>query len=79
MRALEMLEPFRCRCNRGWICQRHPDTPFLHGHCSGPGIPCRQRECPYWQGPRPLAREPRVQFAYIFTLRDMMRAGAVRH
>ena len=78
MNWLEPLNVLPCSCNRGWICQMHPDSRFLHERCPGPGVPCRQRGCPYWQGPQPLAREPRIQFAYIFTLRELMRADAPR-
>lgn len=79
MNALEMVVLLPCRCNGGWMCHRHADSRFLHDRCPGPGIPCSQQDCPYWQGAHPLAREPRVQFAYIFTLREMMRNGVVHH
>jgi hypothetical protein len=67
-----------CSCNLGWICDIHPDLPFLHGRCSGPGVRCRNHACPYWEGPRPLAHEPGVQFSYIYMLREM-RALEGRH
>ena len=24
----------------GWICEQHPDKPFPHDDCAGPGDPC---------------------------------------
>jgi hypothetical protein len=79
MNPLEPLHLLSCPCNRGWICDVHPASRFLHERCPGPGAPCRNPRCPYWQGPQPLAREPRVQFADMFILRDMMRARFLQH
>ena len=28
------------RCADGWICEEHPDKPWPHDHCYGPGVPC---------------------------------------
>jgi hypothetical protein len=64
-------QPPSCSCNRGWICDAHPDLPFLHSTCDGSGIACRNHACPYWQGPRPLAHEPGVQFSYLYLMRQM--------
>ena len=30
-------------CAGGWICEAHPDRPWPHGDCAGPGMPCRTR------------------------------------
>lgn len=24
----------------GWRCEEHPDLPFPHDDCAGPGMPC---------------------------------------
>jgi hypothetical protein len=24
----------------GWLCEAHPDLPFGHDGCPGPGVPC---------------------------------------
>jgi len=29
-----------CRCAEGWICEAHPDQPWPHQDCAGPGEPC---------------------------------------
>ena len=30
-----------CRCSdTGWVCEQHPDKPFGHDGCPGPGDPC---------------------------------------
>ena len=65
------LQPVSCSCNLGWICDAHPDLPFLHDTCSGHGLACRNPACPFWQGPEPLANEPGVQFSYLYLLREM--------
>jgi hypothetical protein len=65
------LQPRSCSCNFGWICDAHPDLPFLHGTCDGAGVACRNHACPYWQGPQPLAHEPGVQCSYIYLLCEM--------
>jgi len=36
----------RCgRCAEGRICEQHPDQPWPHGECAGPGVPCPNPEC----------------------------------
>jgi hypothetical protein len=30
----------RCREGEGWICEQHPNKPFPHNDCNGPGMPC---------------------------------------
>jgi hypothetical protein len=29
-------------CDEGWVCERHPDQPFPHDDCAGPGMPCSE-------------------------------------
>ncbi len=38
----------KCRtCNgEGWICEEHPNLPWPHDDCSGPGMPCQEPGCP---------------------------------
>lgn len=49
---------------RGRVCEQHPDQPWPHGDCAGPGNPCLNAACPWWQEPSPkalrLARWDRV-------------------
>ena len=28
------------KCDRGWVCESHPEKPFQHDDCGGPGMPC---------------------------------------
>jgi hypothetical protein len=42
--------------NGGWICERHPDLPWPHEACAGPGIPCDVVTCPYRVEFRPVTR-----------------------
>lgn len=53
-----------CHCDEGWVCEEHPDQPFPHDDCSGPGVACTvvNPACPYWQGEHPLALDPSVAF-----------------
>jgi len=45
-----------CHCAGGWICETHPDQPWQHDACAGPGMPCDNNElCPWWAGGRPRA------------------------
>lgn len=39
-----------CHCDEGWICEAHPDQPWPHGDCGGPGMPCASTSCPWWKG-----------------------------
>lgn len=48
-----------CICERGWICEEHPELPWPHGDCPGPGMPCAMPDCPWWQGVDPIARDQR--------------------
>jgi hypothetical protein len=43
--ARERLELMLCHCADGWICEQHPDRPWPHDGCPGPGELCRNPEC----------------------------------
>jgi hypothetical protein len=43
-----------CVCVDGWICEQHPDQPWPHGDCPGPGVPCERCQPPVG---RPLLPE----------------------
>lgn len=31
-----------CICmGEGWVCEQHPQLPWPHDLCDGPGMPCR--------------------------------------
>jgi hypothetical protein len=47
-----------CHCVHGWICEAHPDQPWPHDNCPGPGMRCDNPVCPYWQGDDPEALNP---------------------
>ena len=32
-----------CHCHQGWICEEHPDKPWPHDACAGPGTPAAIR------------------------------------
>jgi hypothetical protein len=42
------------KCDNGWICEEHPDQPWPHDDCSGPGMPCEVPTCPYRIDLRPV-------------------------
>jgi hypothetical protein len=42
------------KCDNGWICKEHPDQPWPHDDCAGPGIPCDVPTCPYRIDVRPV-------------------------
>jgi hypothetical protein len=45
-----------CHCFKGWICEEHPDEPWLHdAACDGDGVPCTDPDCPWWDGVDPPA------------------------
>jgi hypothetical protein len=48
-----MNEPYHCA--EGWICEAHPDRPWPHDDCAGPGTPCDNSACPWWRGTDPAA------------------------
>jgi hypothetical protein len=45
-----------CWCNEGWVCEEHPERPWPHEACSGPGVPCDNPACEY--GRAAIARKP---------------------
>jgi hypothetical protein len=34
-----------CICADGWICEQHPDMPWPHDDCAGPGELCPNPDC----------------------------------
>ena len=42
------------KCDHGWICEAHPDRPWPHDDCAGPGMPCDVPTCPYRIDQRPV-------------------------
>jgi hypothetical protein len=45
-----------CWCDEGWVCEEHPERPWPHDACSGPGVPCDNPACQY--GRAAIARKP---------------------
>jgi hypothetical protein len=41
----EWLGLMPCYCDEGWICEQHPDNPWPHDACGGPGMRCQNPEC----------------------------------
>lgn len=35
------------QCADGWICEEHPDKPWPHDDCAGPGVPCENPACEF--------------------------------
>lgn len=35
------------QCADGWISEQHPDQPWPHGNCAGPGVPCENPMCEF--------------------------------
>lgn len=33
------------KCAEGWVCEEHPDKPWPHDDCAGPGVPCKEPGC----------------------------------
>jgi hypothetical protein len=57
------VENLCSRCCRGWVCERHPEKPWPHDDCPGPGVNCPNPACPYWTsspGVKPLALTPEL-------------------
>src|SRR5688572_19571504 len=44
-----------CHCDSGWVCEAHPDRPWPHDACPGPGMQCPARDCSWWRGTPPAA------------------------
>jgi hypothetical protein len=36
-----------CHCLEGWVCETHPEQPYPHDDCAGPGEPCQASGCPH--------------------------------
>jgi len=50
-----MVNKFTCgKCDHGWICEEHPDRPWPHDDCAGPGMPCDVPMCLYRIDVRPV-------------------------
>lgn len=52
-----------CYCVEGWICEEHTARGWPHDgddgqECAGPGMPCKNADCPWWKGTRPAALHP---------------------
>ena len=43
------------KCDDGWICEEHPERPWPHDDCGGPGMPCDVPTCPYRVDLRPVS------------------------
>jgi len=43
-----------CHCASGWVYEQHPDLPWPHDDCAGPGMPCDEPACPYRIDTRPV-------------------------
>ena len=52
----------RCKCDRGFVCEDHPDRPDGHDGCRAAGMRCTNPDCPWWEGQSPTALEPEVFF-----------------
>jgi hypothetical protein len=45
-----------CHCQQGWVCELHLHLAWPHDDCAGPGMPCENPDCPFWQHrPKPAA------------------------
>ncbi len=44
-----------CHCVEGWICEEHSELGWPHDECAGPGMPCENKNCPWWKWPNPAA------------------------
>jgi hypothetical protein len=51
-----------CFCDRGFVCEEHPDQPDGHDGCRAEGMRCPNPDCPWWQGDAPAAVDPAVHF-----------------
>lgn len=48
-----MIDSTCGKCAEGWVCEAHPDKPWPHDGCPGPGTPCPEPGCE-----RSMMREP---------------------
>jgi hypothetical protein len=51
-----------CSCDRGFVCENHPDRPDGHDACRAAGMHCPNPDCLWWQGESPAALDPAVLF-----------------
>jgi hypothetical protein len=77
---LEIAE-VTCHCDRGFVCEHHPDCPDGHDGCRAEGVRCPNPDCPWWQGEAPAALDPAVFFeGRVVELPEragpMLKAGA---
>ena len=63
-----MNAPQTCHCEQGWICEEHPDQPYPHDSCSGPGTQCDNPECPWWKGLSAAAL--RLDHSYVYPRKE---------
>jgi hypothetical protein len=66
-----------CHCASGWICEAHPDHPWPHDDCAGPGEQCRNPECSSWQGSSPAAVSTEGWDVVYASIRANMEDAAV--
>jgi hypothetical protein len=52
----------QCPCDRGLVCEDHPDRPDGHDGCQGAGMRCPNVECHWWRGESPAALDAAVCF-----------------
>ena len=50
-----ILPNAECHCDQGWICEEHPEKPWPHETCAGPGTRCSNPDCVWWKGAAPAA------------------------
>jgi hypothetical protein len=67
------LKGFRNHCGDGWVCETHPDKPFPHDDCPGPGMPCLDPTCSHAEGNAKKEGEAALKRA------DEVEAGAPAH
>jgi hypothetical protein len=52
-------------CDRGFVCEDHPNQRPQHDGCRGAGAQCASPLCRWWQGELPLVLNPAVQFDQV--------------
>jgi hypothetical protein len=51
-----------CHCDRGFVCEEHPNLPADHDGCRSEGVRCANPGCPWWKGEHPAALDDAVFF-----------------